>query len=98
MFFEDYSPDFANFADDTTPYDCRPTPNEVMNNLEITKEKLFEWFSFNHLKANGSKCHLFLSPYQPVPVNIQGSINESSNSEKLLGIYIWTVTFHSNII
>ena len=27
LFFEDYSPDFADFADDTTPYECRPTLN-----------------------------------------------------------------------
>ena len=91
---------------------------------------MFEWFSFNNLKSNASKCHLFLfpyfyqpfsvnirgsnsfnklksnasnfhlffSPYQPVPVNIRGSIIESSNYEKLLGIYTQRVTFHSNII
>ena len=38
LFFEDYSSDFANYADDTTPYECGPTLNEVMNNLEITTE------------------------------------------------------------
>ena len=86
--FEDYSSDFANFADDTTPYECGPTLNEVMNNLEITTEKMFEWFSFNNLKAYASKCHLFLSPYHPVPVNVKVSTIESSNCEKFLGIYI----------
>ena len=49
---------------------------------------MFEWFSFNNLKANASKCHLFLSLYHPVPVNIKGSIIESSNCDKLLGMYI----------
>ena len=88
LFLEDYSSDFANFADDTTLYECGPTLNEVMNNLETTTEKMFKWLSFNNLKANASKCHFFLSPYQPVPVNIKGSIIESSNCEKLLGIYI----------
>ena len=87
LFFEGCSSDFANYADDTTPYECGPTLNEVMNNLELTTEKMLEWFSFNNLKANASKCHLFLSPYQPFPVNIKGSIIESSNCEKLLGIY-----------
>ena len=87
LFFEDYSSDFANYADDTTTYECGPTLNEVMNNLEITTEKMFKWFNFNNLKANASKCHLFSSPYQPFPVNIKGSVIESSNCEKLLGIY-----------
>ena len=88
LFFEDYSSDISNFANDTTHCDCGPTFNEVMNNLKTTAEKMFEWFSFNNLKANVSKGHLFLSPYQPVPVNIKNPIIESSNCEKLFGIYI----------
>ena len=101
LFFEDYSSDFANFADDTIAYERGPTLNEVMNNLQTTAEKTFEWFSFNNVKANASKCHLFLSPYQPVPVNIKGSIIESSNCEKLLGIYIdsnFSFEYHINRI
>ena len=39
LFFEDYSSDFATFADYTTPYECGLTLNEVMNNLEIFTEK-----------------------------------------------------------
>ena len=101
LFFEDYNSDFVNYADDTTSYECGPTLNEVMNNLEITTEKMLEWFSFNNLKANASKCHLFLSPYQPFPVNIKGSIIESSNCEKLLRIYIdsnFSFEYHINRI
>ena len=93
LFFEDYSSDFASFADDTTPYDCGPTLNEVMSNHETTTEKMFEWFSLNNLKVSASKCHLFLSPYQPVPVNIKGSIIESSNCEKVLEICIDSIFF-----
>ena len=48
LFLEEYSSDFANVADDTNPYECGPTLNEVMKNLEITTEKMFEWFSFNN--------------------------------------------------
>ena len=80
---------------------CGPTLNEVMNNLEISTEKMFEWFSFNNLKANASKCHLFISPYQPFPVNIKGSIIESNNCDKLLGIYIdsnFSFEYHINRI
>ena len=44
---------------------------------------MLEWLSFNNLEVNPSKCHLFLSPYQPVPVNIRVSNTESSNYEKL---------------
>ena len=72
-----------------------------MNNLETTTEKMFEWFSLNNLKTNASKYHLFLSPYQPVPVNIKGSIIGSSNCEKLLVIYIdsnFSFEYHINRI
>ena len=68
--------------------ECRPTLNKVMNNLEITTENFFEWFSFNNLKADASKCHFFISSYQPVPVNFRGSIIESSNCKKLIVLYI----------
>ena len=72
-----------------------------MNNLETTTEKMSEWFSFSNLKANASRCHLFFSSYQLVPVNIKGSIIESSNCEKLLGIYIdsiFSFEYHVNRI
>ena len=45
LFFEDYSSDFANFSDDTTPYECGPTLTEVIQNLDMTTEKMFERFS-----------------------------------------------------
>ena len=101
LLFEDYSSDFANFADDTTPCESGPSLNQVMNNFEITTEKTFKWFSFNNLKANASKYHLFLSPYQPVPINVRGSIIERSNCEKLLEIYIdsnFSFEYHINRI
>ena len=50
LFLENYSSDFANFSDDTTPYECGHSFNEVINNFETTTEKVFEWFSFNNLK------------------------------------------------
>ena len=84
----DYSFDFANFADDTTAYECRQSFDEVMSNLKITIDKLFDWFTFNNLKANASKCHLLTSPYQPISLNIRGSMIESSRCEKLLGVFI----------
>ena len=50
FYLENYSSDFANFADDTTPYECGHSFNEVINNIETTTEKVFEWLSFNNNK------------------------------------------------
>ena len=88
LFLSEYSSEFSNFADDTTPYECGKNYDEVTNKLENTIEKLFNWFQCNNFKANASKCHFFLSPYKPVTIKTKGSAIESSNSEKLLGVTI----------
>ena len=56
--------------------------------MELTVEKFFYWFECNTLKVNTSKCHFFLSPYQHISININGSVIKSSFSEKLLEITI----------
>ena len=43
-------------------------------NLEIIAEEIIQPFSFNNLKANASICHLFISSYQPVSVNVRCSV------------------------
>ena len=88
LFFVNITSDIANYADDTTPYECDQHCDNLINNMELTVEKIFNWFEFNNLKANASKCHFFLSPYQHTSININGSVIKSSNSEKLLGITI----------
>ena len=88
LFFVNITSDIANYADDTTPYECDQHCDNLINNIELTVEKIFNWFAFNNLKANASKCHFFLSPYQDTSININGSVIKNSNSEKLLGITI----------
>ena len=60
-------------------------------------EKVFECFSFNNLKANTSKCYLFVFLYETVSLNVRGSIIESSDCEKLLEIFDSNFTFECNI-
>ena len=55
------------------------TDNPI-SNLEVTIE--------NNLKANASKCNVFLWPYQNTLIDINGSVIKISNSGKLLGITI----------
>ena len=55
--------------------------------LKQLKKKCLNVVIFNNLNANDSKHHLLISPYHPVPVNFKGSIIESSNCKKQLGIY-----------
>ena len=88
LFLSAYSTEFSNFADDTTPYECGKNYCQVINKLEDTIWKLFNWLQCNNFKANASKCHFFLSPHKPVTIKIKESAIESSNSEKFLGVTI----------
>ena len=72
LFFIDMSSDIANYADDTTPYECAPYYNELKENLESTICKIFNWFKYNNVKANATKCHFFSSFYQSATLNIDG--------------------------
>ena len=59
LFLFEYSCEFSNFADDTTPYECGKSYDEVINKLEDTIEKLFNWFQCKNFKANESTSHFF---------------------------------------
>ena len=83
-----YKSDFCNYADDTTPYNCRSTYLETTSDLQITLDNLFNWFCYNNFRANGSKCHLFLSPFNAKSINIKSSVIEGSSSEIFLGVTI----------
>ena len=83
-----YKSDFSNYAGDTTPYNYRNTSLETISDLEITLDNLFNWFCYKYFKANASKCHLFLSPFNAKSINIKSSVIEGSSSEKFLGITI----------
>ena len=53
LFMSEHSSEFTNFADNTTPYECGKN-YEVINKLEDTIEKLFNWFQCNNFKTNAS--------------------------------------------
>ena len=85
---EHYKSGFSNYTDDTTPYNCRNTFLETISDLEITLDNLFNWFCYNNFKANASKCHFFLSPFNAKSNNTKSSVIAGSSSEKFLGITI----------
>ena len=78
--------DFANYADDNTPFASGNTPVEVLECLDNASVKLFEWFSNNQVKSNPDKCHLLTSSMTPTSINIKGHIINNSKFEKLLGV------------
>ena len=55
LFFIMNETDFANYADDTTPYVTGNNLDDVMKKLENHSNKLFRWFEENQMKANKDK-------------------------------------------
>ena len=54
---------------------------KLISSLELTVDKSFSWFEFNCLKANASKCRFFLSTYQHISININGSLRITIDSD-----------------
>ena len=89
MFFE--TPDnidFAGYANDNTPYTYSSKIEDVLSNLQGASEKLFSWFSANHLVANAGKCHLLTSSNLPVDIRITNTKISNVERVKLLGVNI----------
>ena len=80
--------DIASYADDTTPYVCKKNFDEAIHDLEKALDELFDWFSNNYFKANASKCHFLLSPFECRNITIKNTNVKSTKSEILLGVKI----------
>ena len=87
MFFE--TPQnivFDGYADDKTLYTYFSKIEHVLTNLQGGSEKLFSWFSANHLVANTGKCHLPTSSNLPVDIRITNTKISNVERVKLLGV------------
>ena len=80
--------DFAGYADDNTPYTYSSKIEYVLTNLQGASEKLFFWFSANHLVANAGKCHHLTSSNFPVDIRIANTKVSNVERVKLLGVNI----------
>ena len=68
LFFIDMSSNIANYADDTTPYECVPYYDKLKESDNLQN---IWWFKYNNFKANTTKYYFFLSPYQPATIKHQ---------------------------
>ena len=76
---------FASYADDNTIYQSANNVDDVINNLQLSAEKLFRWFSDNQMKGNKDKCHLIMSTNNNPEIQVGDSLIKASDCEKLLG-------------
>ena len=62
--------DFVGYADDNTSYTYFSNIENVLDNLQVALEKMFHWFSTNHLILNAEKCRFLTSCKTPVDIDI----------------------------
>ena len=86
LFFIRNETEFPSYADDITPYRTANTVHEVIQSLEHDSLMLFQWFSYNQIRANISKYHALMNKKNEVTIRIGDTEIKNSEHEKLLGI------------
>ena len=89
---------FASYADDNTIYQTGRNVDDTINDLQLSVEKLFRWFSDNQMKGNTDKCHLIMSTNNAPERKVGDSLIKTSSYEKLLGVKTdYKLTFNNHL-
>lgn len=86
MFFDVRKCDIESYADDNTPCTNSFSLDSFIKKLELSTNKLFQWFRENHRKANADKCHLVLICNTNITAKVEDFNTKHSMEEKVLGI------------
>ena len=79
---------FASYVNDNTIYQSGRNVDDVINDLQLSAEKLFRSFSDNQIKGNTDKSHLTMSTNNTPELKVGDSLIKTSTCEKLLGVKI----------
>ena len=90
LFYLDIDSDLCNYADDNTLYQCDASLSELISKLETSARSVIQWFGYNYMKLNESKCKLLVTGNkEEVIIASVGDVNViESHKVKLLGICI----------
>ena len=61
LFSLDIESELCNYADDNTLYRCELGLNVLVEKLEMSAKSVIQWFGYNYMKLNESKCKLLIS-------------------------------------
>ena len=85
-----------DYADDNTIYKSSRNVG-VINDLQLSAEKSFRWFSDKQMKGHTNKCHLAMSTNNRPELKFGDSLIKSSTCEKLLDVKIdYKLTFDNH--
>ena len=85
--------DFANYADDNTPFVSDNTPTKDVESLRDVSIKRFEWLSNKQMNANPDKWHPVTSSTTATSITIKG--HETLNVKTY---YVWHLTINLILI
>ena len=90
LFFIAIGTDICNFADDNTLYACNISLSDLIGKLESSAALVIDWFSYNYMKLNESKCHLLVcgNKEEVIIAKIGNSSVMETHAVKLLGTFI----------
>ena len=90
LFFLARDTDICNIADDNTLYTCDISLSDAISKLVSSANLVIDWFWYNYMKLNESKCHLLVCGIKEEVVisNIGNSSIIETNEVKLLGVTI----------
>ena len=80
----------CNYADDNTLYACDISLKNLIEKLESSASEVLNWFKYNYMKPNDSKCHLLVSgnKEEVIVAKIGNAFIVESHEVKLLGTKI----------
>ena len=90
LFFLALGTDKCNIADDNTLYTCDISLSDVISKLESSANLDIDWFWYNYMKLNESKCHLLVCGIKEefVIANIGNCSIIETHEVKLLSVTI----------
>ena len=82
--------DICNFADDNTLYTCNISLSDLIGKLAAAAELVIDWFRYNYMKLNESKCQLLVcgNKEEVIIAKINNSSVIETHEVKLLGTLI----------
>ena len=100
LFFLDIESELCNYADDNTLYQCELSLNVLVEKLEKSAKSVIQWFGYNYMKLNESKCKLLISGNKKeiIIASVGNTKLIESHKVKLLGTIIdRELTFNENV-
>ena len=90
LFFVTIDTSLCNFADDNTLYACDISLKILIDKLESSATLVIDWFNYNYMKLNDSKCNLLVcdNKEEVIIAKIGNALITESHEVKLLGAII----------